>query len=173
MARGAASMESMSWWSAGILLGGGMVCALAARLGGGGEAEGALAASGVLVVLIGRAAKASEYLSHDAKHYRATLRLGLTTDTEDTTGEVLTTSENIPTNKELQAILPRFRGEILQIPPMYSALKVGGQKLVDMENNTKNTFPFNISSSCPISDKSAITFPVSASLTTVPLGTNT
>ena len=89
-------------------------------------------ATGVLVVLIGRAAKASEYLSHDAKHYRATLRLGLTTDTEDTTGAVLTTSENIPTNKELQAVLPSFRGEILQVPPMYSALKVDGQKLVDL-----------------------------------------
>ncbi len=89
-------------------------------------------ATGVLVVLIGRAAKASEYLSHDAKHYRATLRLGLTTDTEDTTGAVLTTSENIPTNEELQAVLPRFRGKILQTPPMYSALKVDGQKLVDL-----------------------------------------
>ena len=89
-------------------------------------------ATGVLVVLIGRAAKASEYLSHDAKHYRATIRLGLTTDTEDTTGTVLTTSENIPTNEKLQAILPCFRGEILQTPPMYSALKVDGQKLVDL-----------------------------------------
>lgn len=89
-------------------------------------------ATGVLVVLIGRAAKASEYLSHDAKHYRATLRLGLTTDTEDTTGTILTTSEKIPTNEELQAVLPRFRGEILQTPPMYSALKVDGQKLVDL-----------------------------------------
>jgi tRNA pseudouridine55 synthase len=89
-------------------------------------------ATGVLVVLVGRAAKASEYLSHDNKHYRATLKLGLTTDTEDTTGTVLTTSEAIPTNEELQAILPRFRGEILQTPPMYSALKVDGQKLVDL-----------------------------------------
>lgn len=89
-------------------------------------------ATGVLVVLIGRAAKASEYLSHDAKHYRATLRLGLTTDTEDTTGTVLSTSENIPTNEELQTVLPRFRGKILQTPPMYSALKVDGQKLVDL-----------------------------------------
>lgn len=89
-------------------------------------------ATGILVVLIGRAAKASEYLSHDAKHYRATLRLGLTTDTEDTTGTVLTTSDNIPNNEELQAVLPRFRGKILQTPPMYSALKVDGQKLVDL-----------------------------------------
>ena len=89
-------------------------------------------ATGVLVVLIGRAAKASEYLSHDAKHYRAILRLGLTTDTEDTTGEILSTADNIPTNEELQAVLPRFRGEILQTPPMYSALKVDGKKLVDL-----------------------------------------
>ena len=89
-------------------------------------------ATGVLVVLIGRAAKASEYLSHDAKHYRATLRLGLTTDTEDTTGAILTTSENIPSFEEVEAILPRFRGKILQTPPMYSALKVDGQKLVDL-----------------------------------------
>ena len=89
-------------------------------------------ATGVLVVLIGRAAKASEYLSHDAKHYRATLRLGVTTDTEDTTGTVLSTSENIPANEELQTVLPHFRGKIMQVPPMYSALKVDGQKLVDL-----------------------------------------
>ena len=89
-------------------------------------------ATGVLVILIGRAAKACEYLSADSKRYRATLRLGVTTDSEDTTGAVLTTSEEIPTEEMLQAILPQFRGEILQIPPMYSALKVGGQKLVDL-----------------------------------------
>ena len=89
-------------------------------------------ATGVLVVLIGRAAKASEYLATDRKHYRATLRLGLTTDTEDTTGTVLTTSENLPTFEDFLSVLPRFRGKIQQIPPMYSALKVGGKKLVDL-----------------------------------------
>ena len=89
-------------------------------------------ATGVLVVLIGRAAKACEYLSADQKHYRAGLRLGLTTDTEDTTGTVLTTAEAIPTEAELTAVLPHFRGKIQQIPPMYSALKVGGKKLVDL-----------------------------------------
>ena len=89
-------------------------------------------ATGVLVVLIGRAAKACEYLLADSKRYRARLRLGITTDTEDTTGTVLTTSESIPTREEFEAILPRFRGHIEQIPPMYSALKVGGQKLVDL-----------------------------------------
>lgn len=89
-------------------------------------------ATGVLVVLIGRAAKACEYLSADSKRYRATLRLGLTTDTEDTTGIVLNTSDCIPSAEQIKEILPRFCGKIQQIPPMYSALKVGGQKLVDL-----------------------------------------
>ncbi len=89
-------------------------------------------ATGVLVVLIGRAAKASEYLVTDCKTYRAGLRLGICTDTEDTTGTVLSTSDVLPTNEALEAVLPRFRGEIMQIPPMYSALKVNGQKLVDL-----------------------------------------
>ena len=89
-------------------------------------------ATGVLVVLIGRAAKASEYLATDSKRYRATLRLGITTDTEDTTGNILTVSESLPSFSSLEAILPQFRGKIQQIPPMYSALKVNGQKLVDL-----------------------------------------
>ena len=89
-------------------------------------------ATGVLVVLLGRAAKATEYLSGGDKRYIATLRLGLTTDTQDTTGTVLTTSEDIPSEQQVQAALPAFRGEIMQLPPMYSALKVGGQKLVDL-----------------------------------------
>ena len=89
-------------------------------------------ATGVLVVLIGRAAKASEYLATDSKRYRATLRLGLTTDTEDTTGRVLTSCESLPSFAMVEDILPQFRGKIQQIPPMYSALKVNGQKLVDL-----------------------------------------
>ena len=89
-------------------------------------------ATGVLTILIGRAAKAAEYLACDRKTYRAILRLGLTTDTEDTTGEVLTQSDSIPNEAAVMAILPRFCGEIMQVPPMYSALKVGGQKLYDM-----------------------------------------
>lgn len=89
-------------------------------------------ATGVLVVLIGRAAKASEYLSTDSKRYRATLRLGLVTDTEDTTGNIISISDAIPTVEEISSVIPRFCGKIEQIPPMYSALKVGGQKLVDL-----------------------------------------
>ncbi len=89
-------------------------------------------ATGVLVVLIGRAAKACEYLASDVKRYRAGLKLGLTTDTEDTTGEVLTSTDAIPGAEDFYAVLPRFLGKIGQIPPMYSALKVGGQKLCDL-----------------------------------------
>ncbi len=90
-------------------------------------------ATGVLVVLLGRAAKANEYLSGNGKRYRAGLRLGLTTDTEDTSGTVLTNHTGaLPSFEEVCKILPSFRGEILQTPPMYSALKVGGKKLVDL-----------------------------------------
>lgn len=89
-------------------------------------------ASGVLVVLVGRAAKAAEYLSADRKAYRATLRLGLTTDTEDITGQVLTQCHALPTEEEVMAVTKRFVGDLLQVPPMYSALKVDGQKLYDL-----------------------------------------
>ena len=89
-------------------------------------------ATGILVVLIGRAAKASEYLASDRKQYRATLRLGITTDTEDVTGTTLTQTDSIPNESTVMEILPQFRGKIKQIPPMYSALKVNGRKLVDL-----------------------------------------
>ena len=89
-------------------------------------------ASGVLAVLVGRAAKAAEYLVCDSKRYRAALKLGLTTDTEDTSGEVLTRSDSLPTADEVIRVCQSFRGSYDQIPPMYSALKVGGQKLCDL-----------------------------------------
>ncbi len=89
-------------------------------------------ATGVLVVLLGRAAKACEYVSHDEKEYEATLRLGFTTDTEDVTGTILSQSNSLPTPTEVEAVLPSFRGGILQVPPMYSALKVNGRKLCDI-----------------------------------------
>lgn len=89
-------------------------------------------ATGMLVVLVGRAVKASEYLICDTKHYRALLRLGLTTDTEDTTGTVLSECDSLPDFATLETVLPEFRGKIQQVPPMYSALKVNGKKLVDL-----------------------------------------
>ncbi len=89
-------------------------------------------ATGVLVVLVGRAAKACEYISSDRKAYRAVLRLGLVTDTEDITGEVLKESEEIPSAECVMDACRAFVGEIKQVPPMYSALKVNGQKLYDL-----------------------------------------
>ena len=89
-------------------------------------------ASGVLVILIGRAVKATEYISSSHKRYKATLRLGLTTDTEDVTGAVLTESKDIPSSDKVKEVCKDFIGEIMQVPPMYSALKVNGQKLVDL-----------------------------------------
>ena len=90
-------------------------------------------ATGVLVILIGRAAKAAEYLVSDEKKYEATLRLGITTDTEDITGKI--TSEyngNMPSEDEVALAVSGFIGKSDQIPPMYSALKIDGKKLVDL-----------------------------------------
>ena len=90
-------------------------------------------AEGVLVILLGRAAKAAEYLVSDRKIYRATLRLGLTTDTEDVTGTVLSTCDALPDAETVKQVCnEQFVGKIKQIPPMYSALKVNGQKLCDL-----------------------------------------
>ena len=89
-------------------------------------------ATGVLPVLIGRAVKASEYMLSSDKYYRAVLRLGITTDTEDITGEVLTSSDRIPQEDEVIGAALGFVGDSMQIPPMYSALKVGGKKLCDI-----------------------------------------
>ena len=89
-------------------------------------------ATGVLPILLGRAVKASDYLVSEEKEYVATLRLGLTTDTLDTTGQVLSTSDMIPTEAQVREAAMNFLGEIEQIPPMYSAIKIDGQKLVDL-----------------------------------------
>lgn len=89
-------------------------------------------ATGVLPILIGRAAKASELVTAEDKLYRAGLKLGITTDTEDTTGKILSTSELIPDDEAVRNAIKSFVGDISQIPPMYSALKVNGQKLVDL-----------------------------------------
>jgi len=86
-------------------------------------------ATGLLVVFAGRATRAVEFAEADRKRYAAVLQLGLTTDTQDTTGRVLSRQEIYITNKELDAALERFRGELSQIPPMYSAVKVNGQRL--------------------------------------------
>ena len=88
-------------------------------------------AEGVLVVLVGRAAKACEYISSDRKIYTATLKLGLVTDTEDITGKVLEEYTELPSFETVAEVAGRFTGKIMQTPPMYSALKVNGQKLYE------------------------------------------
>ncbi len=89
-------------------------------------------ATGVLPVLVGRAVKASEFMLTSVKHYGATLLLGITTDTEDVTGKMLTTSALTVSESDVMRVCADFTGEIMQTPPMYSALKVGGRKLCDI-----------------------------------------
>lgn len=100
------------------------------RIGHGGTLDPM--ATGVLPVFVGRATRGVEFFEHAEKTYETELLLGVATDTEDTTGTVLTRREVSVTPEQLAAVLERFRGEIMQIPPMYSALKVNGQKLCDL-----------------------------------------
>ena len=89
-------------------------------------------ATGVLVLFVGRATRAVEFAESDSKEYLAGLRLGLVTNTQDTSGETLETHPVAVTREELDAALDAFRGDISQIPPMYSAIKIGGKKLYEL-----------------------------------------
>ncbi|MGN1001924.1 MAG: tRNA pseudouridine(55) synthase TruB [Oscillospiraceae bacterium] len=89
-------------------------------------------ATGLLVVFLGRATKAVEFAEADEKEYIAGLRLGLSTDTQDITGTVLSERPREVSERELTETLETFTGQIEQIPPMYSAIKVNGQKLCDV-----------------------------------------
>lgn len=89
-------------------------------------------ATGLLVVFVGRATRAVEFAESHEKEYIAGLRAGIVTDTQDITGKVLKTSDKAVSRKELSEVLPEFSGDILQIPPMYSAIKVDGRKLYDL-----------------------------------------
>ena len=100
------------------------------RIGHGGTLDPM--ATGVLPVFVGRATRAVEFFEHAEKAYETVLRLGITTDTEDMSGTVLTQQEVSVTPEQIQQVLEHFRGEILQVPPMYSALKVNGQKLCNL-----------------------------------------
>ena len=100
------------------------------RIGHGGTLDPM--ATGVLPVFVGRATRGVEFFEHAENTYEATIRLGLTTDTEDTSGTVLEEKEVSVSEEDFLGVLPKFRGKIQQIPPMYSALKVNGQKLYDL-----------------------------------------
>ena len=105
------------------------------RIGHGGTLDPM--ATGVLPVFVGRATRGVEFFEHAEKIYEATLRLGVTTDTEDITGTVLEEREVCVSEQEFLDILPKFRGKIQQIPPMYSAIKVDGKKLYDLARQGK------------------------------------
>ena len=89
-------------------------------------------AMGLLAVFVGRATRAVEFAEAHDKRYTAGLRLGVTTDTHDVTGTVLRSCQANVAEDELKAVLTRFTGELEQIPPMYSAIKINGQKLYDI-----------------------------------------
>ncbi len=100
------------------------------RVGHGGTLDPM--ATGVLPVFVGRATRAAEFLESAEKEYIAGLRLGITTDTQDTTGTTLTEQPVQVTRAQLEDTLRRFLGPQEQIPPMYSAVKIGGQKLYEL-----------------------------------------
>ena len=100
------------------------------RVGHGGTLDPM--ATGVLPIFIGRATRAAEFLESAEKEYVAGLRLGVVTDTQDTSGNILETHPVAVTREEVQAALRQFLGPIEQIPPMYSAIKINGQKLYEL-----------------------------------------
>ena len=105
------------------------------RIGHGGTLDPM--ATGVLPVFVGRATRGVEFFEHAEKTYETVLRLGLMTDTEDVWGETLEERPVEVTAEKLESVLESFRGEIFQVPPMYSALKVNGQKLCDLARKGK------------------------------------
>ena len=100
------------------------------RVGHGGTLDPM--ATGVLPVFLGRATRAVEFAADSDKEYIAGLKLGVITDTQDTTGRVLEERPVTAEREALRAVLPRFTGPIEQVPPMYSAIKREGQKLYEL-----------------------------------------
>ena len=100
------------------------------RVGHGGTLDPM--ATGVLPVFVGRATRAAEFCENAEKEYIAGLRLGLVTDTQDITGNTLQTCDVTVSAEDLSAVIPRFLGAQKQLPPMYSAIKIGGKKLYEM-----------------------------------------
>ena len=89
-------------------------------------------ATGVLPVFLGRATRAVEFADKSDKEYIAELKLGVITNTQDTSGETLEERPVQAGREQLEEVLEQFRGEILQIPPMYSAIKINGKKLYEL-----------------------------------------
>ena len=94
-------------------------------------------AVGVLPVCLGSATKLCELLTEKKKSYRAVMLLGRTTDTQDTSGQTIEEREVSCTDEEIQTVMGRFLGAGLQVPPMYSALKIGGKRLYELAREGK------------------------------------
>lgn len=94
-------------------------------------------ATGVLPMTIGKATRVSSFIQDSEKEYIATIEFGIETDTEDITGNIINRSDKIPTKEEILEILPKFTGVIEQIPPMYSAVRLGGRKLYKIAREGK------------------------------------
>jgi tRNA pseudouridine55 synthase len=89
-------------------------------------------ATGVLPIAFGEATKTVPYAVDGAKHYRFTVRWGAATNTDDAEGEITSESELRPSQPAIAALLPRFTGDILQVPPVFSAIKVDGNRAYDL-----------------------------------------
>jgi len=89
-------------------------------------------ASGVLPICIGKATKIVNYIMNDFKVYECKLKLGITTDTYDREGKIITTSEVSVLEEDIISCINSFKGNILQVPPMYSAVKINGKKLYEL-----------------------------------------
>ena len=105
------------------------------RIGHGGTLDPM--ATGVLPVFIGRATRAVQFAEKGDKEYIAVLQLGLVSDTQDSTGTILEQRAVSVSRPDLEALLPRFTGDILQTPPMYSAIKIQGKKLYQLARKGK------------------------------------
>lgn len=109
------------------------------------------AASGVLPVCVGKATKIVDYIMSDKKVYKAHLKLGITTDTYDAEGTILSEASVSASNDEVVKVINSFVGEIMQLPPMYSAIKVNGKRLyelarkgIEIEREKRKIFIYSI-----------------------------
>ena len=89
-------------------------------------------ATGVLMLCLGQATRLSEYVMGHPKIYEAQVRLGIETTTYDAEGEIVATNDTLISREQVEAVLTQFRGDILQVPPLYSAIKQGGKKLYEI-----------------------------------------
>jgi len=95
-------------------------------------------ATGVLAIALGEATKTVPYITDAQKAYRFTVRLGQATNTDDTEGEIIAQSDKRPTDDEIRGALPQFTGDIMQVPPQFSAVKIDGQRAYKLARDGEN-----------------------------------